>query len=166
MADVRWGYYLRSWGLLLLPVFAWNVALTSYLPAPWGTSEFQREIPWLLTTAEQTTRVAVMGLPFLMPMELATRMQRAALWVFGLGTVIYGASWVALIVAPASAWATSPSGALAPAYTPSIWLGALAVLGRRLYWGWFYRWWMYLLAAGAFLAAHVGHAALVFGRTY
>ena len=52
MGEVRGGYYARSWGLLLLPIFAWNVVLT----APWGTSEFQREIPRLLTIAEWVTR--------------------------------------------------------------------------------------------------------------
>lgn len=166
MTEVRWGFYARSWGLLLLPIFAWNLVLTSSLPAPWGTSEFQRDIPRLVTIAEGATRIAVLGLPFLMPMELSWRGQRWALGVFGLGTAIYAASWVALMVGPMSAWATSPLGALAPAYTPSIWLGAMAVLGRRLYWGRFYRWWMYLVASTAFLAAHIGHAALVYARTY
>jgi hypothetical protein len=42
----------------------------------------------------------------------------------------------------------------------------LALLGQRLYWGRFYRWWMFLVPAVGFVAAHVSHAALVYARTY
>lgn len=158
--------YGKSCGLLLLPIFVWNLALTPSLPAPWGTDEFQRDIPLMLSVAENATRWMVLGMPFLMPLEVMTVRERRGLLAFGVGVGLYCVSWVALIAAPNSAWAMSAIGALAPAYTPAVWLGALAVLGRRLYWGRWYRWWMYLLPTAGFLAAHIAHAAIVYARTY
>lgn len=37
--------YLRSCGLLLLPIFVWNAVLTRYLPRAWSSAEFWRDIP-------------------------------------------------------------------------------------------------------------------------
>lgn len=153
--------YVRSCGLLLIPAIAWNVAFTSTLmPAP-AMSEFWRDIPAPLAFVENVLRAVVFGLPFAMPLQIAEQRERRALAVFVLGTLVYFASWVALMYWPHSAWSESVLGSLAPAWTPIVWLPALAVLGRRLFWGHGYRWWMYLLACLGFLAVHVGHAAFV-----
>ncbi len=53
---------------------------------------------------------------------------------------------------------------MAPAYTPALWLLGLAMIGRRLFWGHLYHWWMHLLISTLFLAAHITHTALVHGR--
>lgn len=106
----------------------------------------------------------VLILPFFMPLELASPIQRAGLSVFGAGICLYAASWVAILRAPDSAWAQSPAGFLAPAYTPLVWLVGVSLLGQRLFWGRGYRWWMYLAPVSIFIAAHVGHAALVYWR--
>jgi hypothetical protein len=63
-------------------------------------------------------------------------------------------------------WAGSALGFLAPAYTPVLWFTGLALLGRRLFWGGFYRWWMYLVLSLAFLAAHVTHTFIVYARNF
>jgi hypothetical protein len=86
--------------------------------------------------------------------------------MYGVGTGLYLCAWLALLIAPHSTWAVSPAGFLAPAYTPLIWLVGLALLGQRLFWGRFYRWWMFLIPACGFVAVHVSHAALVYARTY
>ena len=57
-------------------------------------------------------------------------------------------------------------GFLAPAYTPFIWLTALGLIGRRLYWPWPYRWWVHMGLACGFVAFHVTQAILVYERNY
>jgi hypothetical protein len=157
-------HYLSSCGLLLLPIFIWNAAFTRYLPAAWSGAEFWRDIPAVLVRTENAFRLIVSALPFFMPLELSSAIQRRALVVTGIGTGLYFASWLPLMFAPDSIWATSAPGFLAPACTPLVWLLGIALLGQRLYWGHFYHWWMYLIPAGIFMAAHVSHAVLVYLR--
>ena len=84
--------------------------------------------------------------------------------MIGVGTLVYFASWLMQIMFPASAWSTSALGFAAPAYTPFLWFLGIALLGRQLFWGTFYRWWMYLVLAIAFLVTHISHTALVYAR--
>ena len=132
---------------------------------PSAMSEFWRDIPTPLVLIENLLRASVFGLPFAMPLEIATKPARRALWVFVLGTLVYFVSWLALMYQPHSAWSSSVLGSLAPVYTPILWLPGLAVLGQRLFWGHFYRWWMYLFLCVGFLAAHITHAAIVYARS-
>lgn len=159
-------HYLLSCGLLLLPASLWNLALTEYLPPPFAVGEFWRDIPGPLVRIENGSRIAVFALPFCMPLETSSPAVRRGLLVFAMGTMVYFGSWLALILAPASGWATSWFGFVAPAYTPALWLFGIALTGKRLYWGRFYRWWMYLPVAFLFLCAHIAHTALVFARTW
>jgi hypothetical protein len=159
-------YYLSSCGLLLVPALVWNVALASYLPAAFAPSEFWRDIPAPLGFVENLFRTLVFVLPFLMPLDLSTPTSRRALLWFAFGTLIYFGSWLALMVSPASSWATSALGFMAPAYTPALWLIGIAMLGQKLFWGRSYRWWMYLLVAAPFLTAHIWHTALVYSRIH
>jgi hypothetical protein len=164
MLEVR--PYLLSCGMLLIPILVWNAALTRYLPGPWSTGEFWRDIPAPLALTERAFRWIVLALPFLMPLELTSLMQRFGLIVYSIGTTLYFASWLAILLAPEWRWASGALGLLAPAYTPLVWLVGLALLGQRLYWGSMYRWWMCLIPAGVFIAAHVGHAGLVYARSH
>jgi hypothetical protein len=156
--------YALNCGLLLLPAMAWNIVMTRYLPSAFQPAQFWREIPAPLALAENTLRIAVFILPFLMPLGVATPRGRRALLVFIAGTLVYFASWMALILCPDSVWSRSLLGFAAPAYTPLLWLLGIALLGERLFWGAFYRWWMYLALSVAFLFAHIAHTALVFSR--
>jgi hypothetical protein len=158
--------YLLSCGLLLLPIFIWNAFFMPYLPAGYSPPEFWRDIPAPLANAENVFRLLISALPFFMPLNLASVMQRHGLIVYCIGIGLYFASWLAVLLAPDSGWATSASGFLAPAYTPLIWLLGLAMLGQRLYWGNFYRWWMYLVPASVSMAAHISHAVLVHSRLH
>lgn len=158
--------YLYSCGLLLLPAMLWNVAFIDRLPPAIAGAEFWRDIPVPLALAENSLRLIVFALPFAMPLELSTPLHRRGLLVFVLGTLVYFVSWLVLMASPDSPWSRSAVGFLAPAYTPALWLIGLAMLGRRLYWGSYYRWWMYLLISGSFLVAHISHAGLVYGRNY
>jgi len=127
--------YARSCGLLLLPAIAWNIAFTSTLMPASAMAEFWRDIPAPLVFTENALRAVVFALPFAMPLHSVTQRERRALTVFALGTFVYFASWVALMSWPQSAWSGSVLGSLAPAWTPILWLPALAVLGQRLFWG-------------------------------
>jgi hypothetical protein len=157
--------YALSCGLLLVPAILWNIALTEQLPSAFSLGRSWREIPAPLAFAENSLRLAVFALPFLMPLNLSAPASRRVLLVYAVGTLVYFASWLALILFPASAWSMSALGFTAPAYTPILWLLGIALLGRQLFWGTFYRWWMYLVLVIAFLAAHISHTALVYARS-
>ena len=156
--------YALSCGLLLIPASLWNIALVEYLPPAFAPANCWRDIPASLALVENGLRAAVFALPFLMPLDMAAPGRMRAWFVFAFGTVVYFASWFMPIQFPASAWSTSALGFAAPAYTPFLWLLGIALLGRQLFWGTLYRWWMYLALALAFLAAHIAHTALVYAR--
>ncbi len=158
--------YALSCGLLLVPASLWNIALSSHLPPAFASAEFWRDIPAPLTFVENTLRIAVFALPFLMPLNLSTKGSRPALLVFVIGTLLYFASWLMLILLPSSQWSTGPIGFTAPAYSPFVWLLGIALLGRQWFWGTFYRWWIYLVIAITFLAAHITHTAIVYARNH
>ena len=71
-----------------------------------------------LALAENGLRLAVFVLPFLMPLNLAAPGSIRKLLVFVAGTLLYFASWLAVILFPTSAWSCSALGFAAPAYTP------------------------------------------------
>jgi hypothetical protein len=160
------GRYARSCGLLLLPILVWNAVLVRFLPPLIGGPDFWRDIPAPLAAVENTLRLVVSVLPFLMPLELTSGMQRKGLGLYALGVALYFSGWVALMMAPSSQWARSLPGFFALSCTPLIWLVGLALLGQRLYWGRFYRWWMFLIPVAGFITAHVGHTALVYARAH
>ena len=114
-----------------------------------ASHEFSRDIPPLVAYGENTLRVVVMVLPFLMPLEVATLGQRRGVRLFVVGTIVYFLSWVPLMIVPQSPWSTSWVGFVAPAYTPLLWLAGLGLIGRRFYVPSAFRWWMYVgLACG------------------
>ena len=166
MNAAGWTHYVVSCGLLTLPILAWNVACTQYLPPPLASADFNRGIPPVVHYTEITLRMTVMVLPFLMPLDLKTAARRRGLWLFLAGTLVYVLAWIPLMVAPQSAWSTSRAGFLAPAYTPLLWLVGLGLTGGRLYRPLPFKPWIYLLLACAFVAVHVTHAQMVYARTY
>ena len=142
------GRYALSCGLLPLPAAAWHIALARHLPPAFQPDQFSHGIPALLAFAENGLRVAVFVLPFLMPPDMGAPTAVRALLVFGAGTLLYFASWLALILRPGSGWSGSALGLAGPAWTPLFWLVGIALLRGRLFWGTFYRWWMYLVPCG------------------
>jgi hypothetical protein len=156
--------YVVSCGLLTIPILAWNLAFTRYLPPPLTPAEFWRDIPRVIVTGEQVSRTLVSVLPFFMPLREDTRRRRQGLAWFGIGVIVYFTSWLLLMLLPASRWSMSAAGLLAPAYTPIVWLSALGVLGPRLAVPLYWRPWLYWLLALVFLSFHLSHAILVVGR--
>lgn len=157
--------YLLTCGLLTIPILAWNLAFTSYLPPPLTPSEFWRDIPRGIVFGENVFRSLVSVLPFFMPLREDPRRRRQGMAWFGIGVGLYFTSWLLLMLLPRSRWSTSAAGLLAPAYTPIVWLGALGMLGPRLVFAVYWRPWLYWLLALAFLSFHLAHGALVVGRS-
>lgn len=153
--------YAFSLGLLLIPVFLWNLILAPYLPAPFTPPAVTQNLPRWLTFMENSLRILLFTLPFLMPWPTRSRRSRWGWWLFVAGIGIYFVSWLPLILIPNSAWSMSLIGFLAPAYTPAIWLIGLSLIGDRLFWGHRYRWWMYLIPVLLFLTAHIIHVTLI-----
>lgn len=156
--------YVANCGLLLLPILLWNVAFTRYLPPALGSAEFWRDIPPVVAYGENAFRIAVVTLPFLMPLDLSTATQRRGLWLFVAGTLLYFAAWIPLMLAPQSPWSTSWIGFLAPAYTPLLWLAGVGLVGREFYGRLPYSPWLYVALAAGFVAFHLTHAAIVYMR--
>ena len=166
MSDTGLVRYLLSCGVLTVPIVVWNLALTRFLPPALASHEFSRDIPALVTYGENTLRVVVMVLPFLMPLEVATVGQRRGVLLFVVGTIVYFLSWVPLMIVPQTPWSTSWLGFVAPAYTPLVWLVGLGLIGRRFYLPSPFRWWMYVGLACGFVALHVTHTSIVYARNY
>ncbi len=166
MSETGLARYVWSCGVLTVPILVWNMVCTRFLPPALASNEFSRAIPPLVTYGENTLRIVVMTLPFLMPLEVATAGQRRGLRLFAAGTLLYVLAWVPLMIAPESPWSTSWLGFVAPAYTPLVWLTGLGLIGRRLYVPSPYRRWMYVAMACGFVAFHVTHTSIVYARNY
>ena len=166
MREAGLARYVLSCGVLAVPILVWNIVCTRFLPPALASNEFSRAIPPLVTYGENTLRIVVMTLPFLMPLEVATAGQRRGLRLFAVGTLLYVLAWVPLMIAPESPWSTSWLGFVAPAYTPLVWLTGLGLIGRRLYVPSPYRRWMYVALACGFVAFHVTHTSTVYARNY
>ena len=156
--------YGKNAGWLIVPVLLWNAFLTPRLPQSYAPEVFWFNIPAALSTTENTLRFFVIALPFFSPLEIVAQSQKLGIAIFCAGLAIYFISWLPLIYAPNSAWSLSAIGFVSPACTPAVWLFGLALMMRRLFWPSPYRWWVFIVLALGFLAAHISHAFIVFGR--
>lgn len=158
-------YLWRNCFLFLIPSLALNALLSRQLPPAFQPNVFGVGIPLVISLPESVFRAVVMVLPALMPLAISTSIQRFGLLLFCAGTLIYFASWAALILAPLSAWSTSVYGFFAPACTPALWLAGLTAIGDRLVFERIsYQRWMYGLGAGLFIVFHTAHASIVWLR--
>lgn len=119
-APRRHGFHL-AW--VLVPLALWNVALAGRLPGAIGTDD---GLPLGLLLAEGAVRVACVAA--ILPARVHRHAPTAAHVALWLGVVVYLASWLPLLFAPALAG--SPVFAVAPAVTPALFLGPMAWLAR------------------------------------
>lgn len=132
--------------LLLLPLLAWNLAFGSYLTLEAVISDAHSP-KWLLM-AENITRILVFALPLFLPLDFKGVRNKTGLAVYGLGTLIYFASWLLLLLAPASVWSQSAAGLLAPRLTPFIPFLGIAVVCNA---------WPYGVISAVFILFHTWH---------
>ena len=132
--------------LLLLPLLAWNLALGPRLALEAIISDAHSP-KWLLM-AENVSRILVFALPLLLPLDFKGDWNKAGLAVYGLGTLVYFASWLPLLLAPASAWSLSAAGLLAPRVTPFIPFVGIALVCNA---------WPYGVISAVFTLFHTWH---------
>jgi len=132
--------------LLLLPLLAWNLVLGPRLANEKITSDAHSP-QWLLM-AENITRIIVFALPLFLPLEFQGAWNKTGLAVYIIGTLIYFASWLPLMLAPNSDWSQSTAGLLAPRLTPFLsFLGISLVCNA----------WPYALISAVFIFLHTWH---------
>ena len=131
---------------LILPLLVWNLVLGPRITEPAILSDAHSP-KWLLI-GENITRILVFALPLIIPLQIRDVWGKAGLAVYILGTLIYFASWLPLLLASASAWSTSPAGLLAPRLTPLLSFLGIALIGQT---------WPYGLLVAAFIFMHTWH---------
>ncbi len=132
--------------LLVLPLLVWNMLLAPRITDSRITSDAHSPA-WLLI-AENVSRMAVFALPLLFPLRMKDLPGRAGLLAFLLGSLIYFASWLPLLLAPGSVWSNSAAGLLAPRLTPLLALLGIALIGHA---------WPYGVLVGVFVLLHTWH---------
>jgi hypothetical protein len=113
-------------GLLCLPVLAWNIALTSKL----NMGSFPGKIPLWYDIGENVLRGAALVYPFARPLDAHAPLFLPGLCLYGLGVIVYFASWFPLMDASPQPWQKNILVQLAPAYTPLIWLAGIALMAN------------------------------------
>jgi hypothetical protein len=131
---------------LMMPLLLWNLFLGPQISDARITSDAHSPA-WLLI-AENITRMVVFALPLLLPLRLKDTLSKAGLGVYSIGTLIYFASWLPLLLAPASTWSNSALGLLAPRLTPFLPFLGIALIGRS---------WSYGLLVTLFVLLHTWH---------
>jgi hypothetical protein len=157
--------YLTNCFLLIIPIVVFNVLFMKRLPGAYQPEIFERNIPKPIVFSENAFRIVVFLMPLFMPLRVQTDIQETGVLLYVVGIVVYFASWLVLIRFPESAWANSPQGFLAPAYTPLLWLLGIALIGDSVFLPMAaYRWWWYAILSVVFLSFHVTHTWIVFAR--
>lgn len=145
---------------------AWNIALTNKLPKDFQPDIFWKDIPAVLTYAENISRTLIFMLTLLMPLSISTFKQKRGLILYVGGTILYFVSWLGLIYFPDSRWSSNAFGFMAPAYTPLLWLTGIGMIGNSFYFNLPYRRWFFILTAIIFLMFHNFHTMIIYLRTH
>lgn len=156
--------YLKNCFLLLLPILGWNLLLTSSLPEGFSRDIFWNEISSFVGLPENILRGLIMVLPAFMILSLKTKTQRLGGWLYLLGVVVYGLSWLLLILTPDSSWSQSMMGFMAPAYTTILWLVGIGLIGEQSFFKIKHVSTIYILLATVFVFFHTWHTYIVFHR--
>ena len=158
--------YLLNCFLLALPILVWNIFLTNKLPKDFQSEIFKKDIPVFLTYGENISRTAVFMLTLMMPLNILTITQKKGLFIYIGGTILYFASWLALIYFPHSDWSNNIFGFMAPAYTPLLWLIGIGLIGNSFYFNLPYRRWFFISTSIIFLIFHNFHTITIYFRTH
>lgn len=156
--------YIFNCFLLLVPILLWNIILTDYLPVAFSPVIFWKDIPDWVSFSENTLRIVIMVIPFIMILSIKSRKQKVGLTIYLIGTILYFLSWILLIIYPNSNWRKSVFGFMAPAYTPLIWLIGVGLIGSVSYFKIKHLTIIYILLSLLFISFHSLHTFIVFER--
>ena len=156
--------YILNCFLLVLPVLAWNILLTSRLPQAFQPEIFAKAVPPVISMSENAFRILLFAMMFFMPLRISTAKQKRGFAVYMAGVLIYFASWLALIYFPESTWSRNWAGFMAPAYTPLLWLAGIGLSGDKFYLNLHVEKWVYYLLAVLFALFHNLHTYLIYIR--
>ena len=154
--------YLLNTFILLLPVLIWNAAWASELPKSYSSPEIWDAIPGWVSITENVLRIIVFLSPLLLKLSFETPLQRAGLLVYGLGLLVYFASWWAQLYYPHSTWSDSLPGHMAPAYTSLVFLVGIGMIGQQALVPIPKAGMIYLAVALLFVAVHSYHSYLAY----
>jgi hypothetical protein len=158
--------YVYNCFLLILPVLAWNVALTGSLPEAYQPKTFLDNIPVHITYGENIFRILIFAFTLFMPLMVGTNVQKQGLIIYIGGILLYFTSWLMLIYAPDSDWSKSIYGFMAPAYTPLFWLLGIGLIGDNSYFHFPYKRIFFILFSILFLIFHNWHTFIVYSRLH
>ena len=156
--------YALNCFILVIPIFLWNILFATSLPSGFSMEFFWKDIPPIVGTTENITRIIAFFLPLLMPLTIQTRQQRIGLGIYLAGVAIYFLSWIMQIYSPDSAWSSSVFGFLAPAYTTLIWFIGIGLIGDRLFFQVPYKRIIYIAISTVFVVFHTTHTYIVYTR--
>ena len=132
--------------LFILPLLVWNLVLGPRISQEKITSDTHSP-KWLLI-AENLSRLLVFAFPLLLPLQVKHGWNKAGLAVYSLGTLIYFASWLPLLLSPDSRWSHRTAGLLAPRLTPFLSFLGISLVGSS---------WLYAGISILFIFLHTLH---------
>jgi hypothetical protein len=158
--------YLFNCFLLTIPILLWNILLSNKLPKQFQPDIYWKDIPAFLTYGENISRIVVFMLTIFMPLGFSTITQKRGVFLYIVGTIVYFASWIALIYFPNAEWSYTALGFMAPAYTPLLWLFGIGLIGNSFYFNLPYKRWSFFLSSIIFLMFHNFHTITIYFRTH
>jgi hypothetical protein len=156
--------YIFSCFLLLIPILLWNILLAEHLPDAFQAEIFWKDIPPFISYGENICRITVMIFPLFMILSLKSKRQRAGFFLYLIGTLLYGLSWLAIIIYPDSDWSQHVVGFTAPAFTPLIWLIGIGLIGEQAFFKIKHLPLIYGCLSILFTVFHTLHAYLIYER--
>lgn len=155
-------HILSNGFIFFIPILLWNMALTKKLPAPFGTSAFDVNIPKVILFGEGVFRIIIFLVVLTMRINIVTVFGESGFTIFSVGVFSYFASWIALILFSGSKWSKSVIGFSAPAYLIIIWLIGFALMVDSFYFNLKYSIWYYIIPSLIFTCFHLSHTIIAY----
>lgn len=155
-------YYLVNCFLLLIPIFAWNIIFSQYLPESYTNKDIWYNVPKTLLWFENISMITLLVLTISMPLRIKTLNQRIGLLIYLVGLLVYLLVWRELILYPNGDWASGLIGFTSLAYTPLIMLFAIGLISKHSFLKIRYQRVLYITSAIVFVAFNFWHTVLVY----
>lgn len=143
---MNWRMVFLNGFWLIVPLLLWNVILGPRITQEQITSDAHSPA-WLLGV-ENIFRLVTFIFPLFLTMKFDSNLGKIGLAVYIMGTLVYFASWLPLLIAPQSPYSESMLGLFAPRLTPLISLLGVALICSS---------WPYGLIATVFIFFHTWH---------